>query len=186
MKADLMKIGKTILLALAILVVSAPFFSSRANALTDKEAAAKFGTRAPTACPEVKAAKSGAPPAAEVKALVMCSYEQEFERSVLLMGDVKVQVGNAIPYHLDLMARDADSHFPFYPIRGSFTSVSCRREYSYSTDKGKNCMIQHVMQDTGLCWHTAFGDWKCSFGGRDSRTDELVTDQPPTPDTAAR
>lgn len=194
----LTKIGKAriemfIRPALTILVVSAPFFAASAYALSTNEAAAKFGTRAPTACPEVTAAKSGPPPAAEVKSLVMCNYEQETGgfgneagRAVLLMDDVKVQVGRPIPFHADLMAHDADSNFPFYPIRGSFTSVMCRREFSYSTDKGKNCMIQHFTQDTGLCWHTGFGDWKCGFGGRDSRTDETVTNQPPTAGTASR
>jgi len=185
---------KTLILPvlLAILVASAPFFAAPASALSAKDAAAKYGTRAPIECPEVQAAKNGPPPAAEVKALTMCNYEHEEDgfgneaaRAVLLMDDVKVQVGNAIPFHLDLMARDADSHFPFYPIRGSFTSVSCRREFTYSTDKGKNCMIQHITQDTGLCWHTAFGDWKCGFGGRDMRSDETVTEQPPTKGTAA-
>jgi len=43
-----------------------------------------------------------------------------------------------------------------------------------------------ITQDTGLCWHTAFGDWKCGFGGRDMRSDETVAEQPPTEGTAAR
>jgi len=151
MKTNLTKIGRAVLPALAILVVSASFFALPASALSAKDAAAKYGTRPPVECPEVQAAKSGPPPADKVRALVMCNYEQEFDgfgneaaRHVLLMDDLKVQVGNPIPYHLDLMARDADSHFPFYPIRGSFTSVSCQREFTYSTDKGKNCMIQHI------------------------------------------
>ena len=156
-----------------------------AFALSAQKAASEYGTRPPVTCPDIHAAKYGPPPAAMVKLLVKCDWEHEIYNALMLMDGVRVQVGSPIPWHSSIMAADADSRFPFYPIRGSFVSVMCKREFPWSKNRGRNCEIQHITHDEGYCWHTGFGDWKCGFGGENLRQDAAVKGQPPTPGTAA-
>lgn len=171
---------------LAISAAGTAMIAAPAHAITAQKAASEYGTRPPRTCHEVKAAENGPPPLATVRHLVACDFEQDFGGdSILLMDKLKVQVGGPVPYHYEYMIHDADVRFPYYPIRGSFTEVSCKREFSYSTFKGRNCTIQRVTQDDGFCWHTSFGDWKCALGGTDLKQDAPVKQQPPTPGTRA-
>lgn len=152
-----------------------------------QSAGTKYGTREPTKCPSVTTPKNGPPSAAAIKQLVMCNSERDLGQSIYLMDNVQVQVGASRRYVAAdaLLTTDADTKAPEYPIRGSFTEVSCIRQFAWSSFKGKNCTTTHITEDHGVCWRTTFGDWRCGFGGRDLRQEEPVRDQAPPPDVAA-
>lgn len=169
------------LLASLFLLATTPVYATGSKA----SAAQRFGTRPVAGCPVVKAKASGPPPKSALKALVRCNFEANWGNQIILMDNIKVEVGNPIPWSPDIMAADADSRFPFYPIRGSFREVNCQREFSWSKDKGRNCSIQHITHDEGLCWHTGFGDWKCGFGGTNMTAEPPVKHQAPPADLAA-
>jgi hypothetical protein len=62
-----------------------------------------------------------------------------------------------------------------YPIRGSYKEYKC-----FEIDRkplGKNCEIRVMLNASGSCYKSVYGDWRC--GMSQLKPDEIQKDMPP-------
>jgi hypothetical protein len=121
----------------------------------------KWGTRLPRECAQV----TTPPNAAQAVALVQCTMEAESRDMVILIQDVKVQMGGARPFGeaADTGLQDLDVSAKIIPLRGSQTMYQCGEVRFYG--KGTQCSAFLYPKSEGRCWKTKFGDWKCNLAG---------------------
>ncbi|GAP36228.1 hypothetical protein ABXN37_13830 [Piscinibacter sakaiensis] len=157
-------------------VSCAALLSVATGAFAQIDPASPWGARAPARCDGVKPA--GTPTPAQVKQLLRCTHEQGSASSgeLWLMEDLAVEIGSGQPfkafYNTYTMA-DADTSKPVHPIRGSYTWSVCmlRKDAVVARrDPDQNCRETAVNDAKGVCWRTAFGDWRCSMTGRSGET----------------
>ena len=121
----------------------------------------KWGTRLPRECSQV----TSPPSAAQAVALVQCTMEAESRDMVILIQDVKVQMGapRAFGEAADTGLQDLDVSAKILPLRGSQTMYQCGEVRFYG--KGTQCSAFPYPKSEGRCWKTKFGDWKCNLAG---------------------
>lgn len=151
------------LLATIAIVLAFGALSGAAVAQEKKSIGAKYGSREPQTCADMKAPAKGAITAALAAKYFICASEQEDYRYLYLVENVKVEVGGGIPYAAIIGHRsfpEVDVKHPVYPIRGSHTQYQCNPESDYY-QPGKNCTRYEHKQAKGYCYKTTFGDWRC-------------------------
>ena len=133
---------------------------------------ARFGTRAPRVCAEVRSK----PTPEQAAALIQCRVETMSEGEIYLLEQVRVQMGSAQSYNekTHVFLTGVDTTAKVYPIRGSQTSYRCIRTKDGGV--GTNCVTVAGPNAQGYCWPTTFGTWDCIFSGPDSTP---VPNQPP-------
>ena len=121
----------------------------------------KWGTRLPTECTQV----TSTPNASQTVALVQCTMEAESRNLVILVQDVKVQMGAPRSFGevADTGLQDLDVSAKIIPLRGSQTMYQCGEVRFYG--KGMQCSAFPYPKSEGRCWKTKFGDWKCNLAG---------------------
>lgn len=122
----------------------------------------KFNTREPRTCPSRKEPTRGAISASQAALYVQCREEQPVsDLEVGLVENIKVEVGKPRPYLRlsDMRPTDIDPSQPVYPLRGSYTHYRCQGS------PPKNCTSYDLVNASGLCWKTSFGDWSCALSG---------------------
>jgi hypothetical protein len=158
------------------LLATAPLVLIGLPATAQADPSSPWGARAPARCDALKV--SAAPSAAQARQMVRCGHERASTSSgeLWLMEDLAVEVGSAQPfkafYNTYTMA-DADTKHPVHPIRGSFTWSVCmlRKDAAVARrDPDQNCRETAVGDAKGVCWRTAFGDWRCSLTGHSGET----------------
>jgi hypothetical protein len=131
----------------------------------------KYGARDPRRCPAAKQPVRGAPSPAQAAQYLICGDEKEFANDLILLDDVKVEVGGARPFNpvVDRGVQNLDPKQPVYPIRGSFKSYQCSHlvhKADGSIDQnsvGRNCSVYDYANAEGFCFKTTFGDWRCGM-----------------------
>jgi hypothetical protein len=121
---------------------------------------ADYDARNPRTCAKV----TTRPDVATATALVQCSAERFANYEVWLVTDVKVEMGTprAVNTLLDSNINDLDVNQMIYPLRGSAVQYVCSLVKDYGV--GTNCQRWPAAPDrAGRCWHTLFGEWKCSM-----------------------
>ena len=139
----------------------------------------RFGTRSVRTCAPVKAK----PTVVQAAALIQCHQEHKSSSEIVLLTDVRVEMGGSQPYnyhaHSHLTAVDTTSQV--YPIRGSYTWYDCGVIAVYpaihSDNRGKNCITSLAPAGKGFCWLTTFGSWDCVLNDVDHH--DIQKDQPP-------
>lgn len=142
---------------------------------------AKYGSRDPKTCPA--ASFSGAPSAAQARDLVTCATEQDTGDTIYLVENVQVQVALAPrQYQSGDEYNDIDPNKPVYPIRGSFTWYSCRKQFNIDashTNVGKNCSVLQQPHAQGICYKNTFGEWTCKMKDLTVHWDQATSGVPP-------
>ena len=142
---------------------------------------AKYGSRDPKPCPPANF--SSAPSAAQAIQLFACATEKDTGDTLFLVGNVQVQVASASrPIQSGDSYNDIDPHKPVYPIRGSFTWYSCRKQFNIDashTNVGKNCSTLQQPHAQGICYKSTFGDWTCKMTDNSMHWDQATTGNPP-------
>jgi hypothetical protein len=121
---------------------------------------ADYGARNPRICSKV----TTRPDVATAAALVQCSAERFANYEVWLITDVKVEMGapRAVNTVLDSNINDLDVTQKIYPLKGQAVQWVCSLVKDYGA--GTNCQRWPAAPDqAGRCWHTLFGEWKCSM-----------------------
>jgi hypothetical protein len=132
---------------------------------------AEYGVRNPRTC-----AKVTSPPDVETaKALVQCNAERLADSALWVVTDLQVQMGSPRAMTInDTDINDLDATSKIYPLKGQGTNWSCGLVSQWGV--GTNCQKFLPSPDhPGRCWHTLFGEWKCSMGVGSSN---WVTKQP--------
>ena len=124
---------------------------------------AKFQTREPRKCTEVKSP----PSVSQAAALIQCQREQMNAHEDWITADVRVEMGSprAFIYATDSGLPQIDTASQVIPLRGSFNGYICAVIGEVNGVQGKNCMKGVVSSAQGNCWKTTFGDWKCNEDG---------------------
>jgi hypothetical protein len=132
---------------------------------------ADYGARNPRKCSSVKQP----PDVATATALVQCNAESFANSEVWLVTNLQVQMGAPRSATLnDTDINDLDAATKIYPLKGTGTQWACGLVSQYGV--GTNCQKFLPAPDhPGRCWHTLFGEWKCSMGVGSSN---WVTQQP--------
>jgi hypothetical protein len=142
---------------------------------------AKYGSRDPKPCPPANF--GGAPSAGQASQLFTCATEKDTGDTIYLVGNVQVQVASSSrSFQPGDSYNDIDPHKPIYPIRGSFTYYSCRKQFNIDashTNVGKNCSILQQPHAQGICYKTAFGDWTCKMTDPSVHWDQATTGNAP-------
>ncbi len=147
-----------------------------------KSVGAKYGSRDPQTCADMKAPARGAITAALAAKYFICASEKEEGQYLYLVENVKVEVGGGIPYAAIIGHRsfpEVDVKHPVYPIRGSHTQYQCHAESDYY-EPGKNCNRYEHRNAKGYCYKTTFGDWQC-FQSELSMPNENIFSRVPPP-----
>lgn len=131
---------------------------------------ARFGgAREPRSCADYTAPTRGAITSALAAKYVICDVEAEHMTSLLLVDNVRVQVGATRPFQaLTDSYTDIDHAAPVYPIRGSFVEYSCSEPNAAVGTVGKNCTVYDQPHAQGVCYKTSFGDWRCRMADLDN------------------
>ncbi len=142
-------------------VVAAAAQSSVSDLSGPPKMSAKWGTRLPRECTQV----TSPPNASQAAALVQCTMEAESRDMVILIQDVKVQLGGPRSFGeaADTGLQDLDVSAKIIPLRGSQTMYQCGEVRFYG--KGTQCSAFLYPKSEGRCWKTKFGDWKCNLAG---------------------
>ena len=143
---------------------------------------AKFGSREPTTCVNMKDPAKGAPSAEQVRRYFICGAEHESGTDLFLVTDVKVEVGKGMAYRdIPQIHRpgNADPEGQVYQIRGSFKKYMCSTISTAYSKRGKNCRIYDQPKATGECHKDNFGEWQCSLTDWNSPDKYGTADQPP-------
>ena len=130
----------------------------------NKSIGAKYGTRDPRTCEEMKAPAKGVISSALATKYFICAAERIDGQYLILLENVKVEVGAGRPYNpnMDINVPEIDVRFPLYPIRGSHTLYQCKNpETDYISVPGKTCHRYEHKNAKGSCYKTTFGDWRC-------------------------
>ncbi|HLM61297.1 MAG TPA: hypothetical protein VK308_10865 [Pyrinomonadaceae bacterium] len=151
-----------------LLVTIAAFFifcASAAIVAQEKSIGAKYGSREPRTCADMKVPAKGAITAALAAKYFICASEVEKGQYLYLVENVKTEVGAGRPYNpnMDLNVPEIDVRSPLYPIRGSHTLYQCDKEDARFdfTAPGRNCHRYEHQNAKGFCYKTTFGDWRC-------------------------
>ena len=138
----------------------------------------RFGAREPRTCDDTKAPLKGAITAALAQKYLNCQMEGVRGNYLYLVENVKVEVGNGIPYAAIMRHRsfsEIDVNHPVYPIRGSFLQYLGKDPVSdHVGPPDTNCTIYNHPKATGYCYKTTFGDWKCVMGDPAANNKENV------------
>ena len=142
---------------------------------------AKYGSRDPKPCPSAN--YGGAPSTGQAIQLFTCATEQDTGDTLYLVGNVQILVASTSRgFQAGDAYNDLDPHKPIYPIRGSFTYYSCRKQFNIDashTNVGKNCSILQQPHAQGICYKTTFGDWTCKMRDATMHWDQATTGNPP-------
>jgi len=177
---------KSMLLAIFTVVL----VSGAYNAIVAQEKGsigAKYGSREPRTCADMKIPARGAITAALAAKYFICAAEKEDSRYLYLVDNVKTEVGVGRPYNrnMDINLPQIDVRFPVYPIRGSHTQYQCNPESDYY-GPGKNCNRYEHQNANGFCYKTTFGDWRCYQADQNIPTrNEFFNVAPPKGENAA-
>ena len=87
--------------------------------------------------------------------------------------NVRVEVGkgrlfNIVTDSSCTPCKEIDPSQLVYPIRGSYTAWECVSVHpccGIGVAPGKNCVKAENPGATGMCFKTAFGDWRCVMAG---------------------
>jgi len=141
---------------------------------------AKFGSRDPMTCANMKDPAKGAPSAEQVRRYVICGAEGQTGTELYLLSDVKVEVGKGVAFRdIPQIHRpgSADPEGQVYQIRGSLKRYMCSMIKNYPI--GKNCRVYDEPKATGECHKDNFGEWMCSLRDLGSPDKYGTADQPP-------
>jgi hypothetical protein len=124
---------------------------------------AKFQTREPRKCSQVKSP----PSVGQAAALIQCQREQMNAHEDWITTNVQVEMAaqRAFIYETDSGLPEIDTASKVIPLRGSLNGYICAVIGEVNGVQGKNCMRGVVAEAKGACWKTTFGDWKCNEDG---------------------
>jgi hypothetical protein len=133
-----------------------------------------FGGRDPRQCPVI----THPPSTAEATALVQCSTEGPFGTIEVLLTNVKVQVlaARSFDIHQDQWAPSIDTRTQMYLIKVNAQYYACSRKIDAAP--GQNCIIEQYHDNSGFCWRTTSGVYRCGVQG--SAVGFVVNKPPPT------
>jgi hypothetical protein len=145
---------------------------------------AKFGSREPATCSNLKDPVKGAPSADQVRRYFICGAEKQSGNDLWLVTDVKVEVGKGEAYRdIPQIHRpgNADPDGQVYQIRGGFKQYMCSTQHTTGmfANAGKNCRTYEHPKATGECHKDNFGEWQCSMRDWNSPDKYGTADQPP-------
>lgn len=124
---------------------------------------ARFGARDPRTCADTKAPGGNNITPALAAKYFACKAEYLRENTLVLVENVKVEVGGATPYTPNLGSfHQIDVRVPLRAIRGSYLLYSCKdlaREHSGPAST--SCYVYDHKRATGYCYKTTFNDWSC-------------------------
>ena len=149
------------------LALSLPLAAVLFAAVAHADSGARWNARDPvTECPDIRT--EAAPDAANTLALFRCAREEiNASDELWLVEDAVIEMGEGRPNGggNELMTMpDADTDKPVYPLKGSWTWVTCR-DPKYTTDPALNCSRSEVKKGQGACWMTTDGLWRCNMTG---------------------
>lgn len=161
---------------LGTVMLAAGFASANAQSV-----GTPFGARDPQVCSDRSEPQSGAITPDIATRYFVCGTEKVSGDRLYLVGTVKLQVGKGRPflYSTDGRQSDIDPDQPVYPIRGSYTSISCSAESDILQNAGKNCMIYDLPNAVGICYRTLFADWHCNMYDIMNNTNVVQYGAPP-------
>ena len=129
----------------------------------------KYGSREPQTCTSKKEPTKGVLSPEQAGKYMVCYREGESgSNTLLLLEDIKVEVGKGTPF-LQIPPNQrpttADPEGMVYQIRGSYKRYLCGILYRTGTllNEGKNCSIYDNPKATGSCFRDNFGDWICNM-----------------------
>jgi hypothetical protein len=145
---------------------------------------AKYGTRDPHACANMKAPAKGVLSPAQALQYFTCVTEGVSGDNLYLVTDAKIEVGKGTPFkELGGGSRpgNADVDGIVYQIRGSYKKYQCAAVSTSGLklleNAGKNCRIYNQPNATGICYRDQFGDWQCHM--LDLNVMNAISEQPP-------
>ena len=132
-----------------------------AGELPAAQLASKFGGRAPRPCPAIK----HPPSEAEAAVLVQCTMEGPYADEETFLTDVKIKLNGSRPFemtyaHNDGVLTDVDTRTTIYLITGYAKTYTCG---DGAWHPGTNCVMQEMIDATGSCWRTNYGEYRCQM-----------------------
>lgn len=133
---------------------------------------AHYGARDPRTCASQTAPSRGAIAAALAAQYFVCAEEQDYRGNLILVDDVRVQVGGGRPYDYwpDHRKTGIDTGQPVYAIRGSYVRYSCDPPhaatpgvYGGPSTVGANCRAYDNPHAEGECYKNTAGVWYCNM-----------------------
>ena len=159
------------------------------SAFAQAGSGAKYGSRDVSTCDDMKAPAKGAITAELAAKYARCTYEKADSQGILLLEDLKVQVGGSVPFNARTYPymTDITPGAPVYQLRGSYKNYICSQVSDDARwgNRGKNCTMFVNTKAEGVCYRTTFGDWYCAItGGGGANDANLSRDNMPPPGEA--